>query len=230
MCDYRFDVRPDVVRRRAEHLSALCAKFGFGLTVLPGGDVHLQPELPEILSRGDVLTLGDSGRYLLLELPSHTAPMIGTLLDVLRGQGVTPVLSHPERNSALCRNPRLLADFVAQGCLVQLTAGSLTGEFGRATRRAAEEFVRRGLVHVVATDAHSARPRRSPDLTRAADRLMALGGDGLLRRLLWTNPAAIVEGMDLEGPGMANALGGASASAGAVSSEHGDGCVSSRRE
>ena len=106
-------------------------------------------------------------------------------------RGITPVITHPERNLVLSRRIHLLADLVDRGCLVQVTADSLFGCFGPGPRKAAERFLQHGLVHAVASDAHSPRERR-PRLLRAADRLAALGGEELARDLLSANPATLV--------------------------------------
>ena len=105
MGDPWYPVTCDDVRRGAKELSAACRGRGLKLDILPGGEVRLQPELAETVRAGKVLTLADTGRYLLLELPPYVAPRIEGLVFELRVSGVTPILSHPERNSELCRKP-----------------------------------------------------------------------------------------------------------------------------
>ena len=57
--------------------------------------------------------------------------------------------------------PELLAAAVRDGCLLQVTAGSLTGLFGNRVQTFAETLVRRGLVRFVASDAHGPQGRAS---------------------------------------------------------------------
>lgn len=197
MCDPRYRVTPDDVRHGVEELSAACQRRGVDLKVLPGGDVRLEPELVDTLDAGKVLTLAETGKYLLLELPLQTAPRIEGLVFELEVRGVTPILSHPERNIELWRKPHRLTEFVDRGCLVQITASSLFGSFGPAPKQAAERFLRAGLVHVVASDAHSSGGRR-PELRRAAGLLTSMMGEDTARKLLQTNPARIVQGELLE--------------------------------
>lgn len=191
MCEGRFGVRPAAVRRGVDALASACQERGLGLRLLPGADVRLVPELLEALDAGEALTVGDGGRYLLLELPFQVVPRLEQFIFDLGLRGITPVLTHPERNLMLSRRPHVLAELIDRGCLVQVTADALFGCFGPGPREAAECFLHHGLVHVVASDAHSPRERR-PRLRRAAERLAALGGDALARDLLWTNPEAIV--------------------------------------
>lgn len=197
MCDPRYEVRPEAVRRGVEELSAACHRQGLDLKILAGGDVRLVPELLDAVDKGEVLTLAETGKYLLLELPLQTAPPIKGLIFELSVRGITPILSHPERNMELWRKPRRLAEFVGQGCLVQITAASLFGAFGPPAKRAAEQFLEAGLVHVVASDAHSSSVRQ-PELRRAVDVLATMVEEEVLHDLVEINPARIVRGERVE--------------------------------
>ena len=197
MCDPRFDVSAEAVRSRVRSLSEACRRLGLNLEILPGGDVRLEPELLDAIDRNEVLTIADAGKYLLLELPLQTAPRIKGLISQLSLRGITPILSHPERNMELWRKPHRLAELVKAGCLVQITADSLFGMFGPAAKQAAEWFLRRRLVHLVASDAHSPAERR-PQLRRAAHLLTSMVGEEVAIELLQGNPAAILRGESLE--------------------------------
>ena len=193
----RFDVTSHAVRRSTEALADACRERMPQLEILPGADVRLQPMLLDMLDAGELLTLGDTGRYLLLELPPQAVPRIENLVADLAERGVTPIISHPERNPDLLRKPDRLAELVECGYLVQVTAGSLLGSFGRAAKSAAEEFIEAGLVHVAAGDAHAASGRRCPELRRAADYLVSSVGEDMARDLLNHNPARIIRGEPL---------------------------------
>jgi len=199
MGDSRFDVKPQSVRSAACQLSEACRQHGLDLEILPGGDVRLEPELLDAIDAGRALTLADTGKYLLLELPLQTAPSLGDLIPELSLRGIIPILSHPERNMELWRKPHRLAEMVEAGCLVQITAGSLFGNFTAAAKRTAERFLKMNLVHAVASDAHSALGRR-PQLRRTAAVLDSMAGEGAAARLLRENPFRIINGKSLELP------------------------------
>ncbi|MGH9399594.1 MAG: CpsB/CapC family capsule biosynthesis tyrosine phosphatase, partial [Thermoanaerobaculia bacterium] len=105
---------------------------------------------------------------------------------------VTPVVAHPERNLVFARNPERLAELVARGALAQVTAGSLLGDFGKGPMAACEEFLRRGLVHLVASDAHSL-DLRPPRLSAARDRVRRDWGREAEERLFEANPEALLK-------------------------------------
>ena len=58
---------------------------------------------PVLVQRGEVLTLADRRRHVLLELPHEQSIPLGRLLYRLQAEGVCSILSHPERNQALAR-------------------------------------------------------------------------------------------------------------------------------
>ena len=106
------------------------------------------------------LRLG-GGPYLLLECPfTETSAGFGFLIEALLDRDHLLLLAHPERCPAFQRDPRLLHQLVERGVLCQVTAGALTGTFGRTARDVAHRLVREGRAHVIASDAHDPERRR----------------------------------------------------------------------
>jgi protein-tyrosine phosphatase len=155
--------------------------------------VRIEPDLaPRILS-GHVVTLGDRRRHVLIELPHGVWFPLDRLLAELKHSGLTAILSHPERNTAILRQPRVLPLLVEQGCLLQVTAGSLTGSFGPTIEKAAVGMVQQGLVHFIATDAHNVRSR-PPLMGPAFQRVAELLGEAAAIDLCCRRPAAVAAG------------------------------------
>lgn len=140
---------------------------GVPLELLQGGEIA--PDRLPSLSEDDLkaLTLG-GGSYLLLECPFSPASGLDVMVAGLQRRGYDVLLAHPERSPSFLRSPDLLANLVERGAVAQLTAGSLIGAFGDAVRRAAHTMLERGLVHVLASDAHDER-HRPPALSQALD-------------------------------------------------------------
>lgn len=168
-------------------------RLGGSPTVLLGSEYFFGHDMAEVLAAGEpIIPLAGSG-YVLVELAAHGVPPgIEGPFYRARLAGWTPILAHPERNLAFQSHPDLLRPLVESGVRTQITAGSLTGAFGRAARRAAEEFLARGFVHLVATDGHN--PGKRPPLFRAAREVLEqLGGAGLVRALTYDNPLAVIQ-------------------------------------
>ena len=137
--------------------------------VVPGCELFFSADAIEFWERGangPLVALG-RGSHLLIEFPSYGVPSSAEFVFYeLALMGVTPVIAHPERNAELMRNPDRLEALVARGARTQITAAAPLGEMGRSAQAAAEDFYSRGLVHLVASDAHSI-DRRPPRLAAA---------------------------------------------------------------
>ncbi len=132
---------------------------GIPLQLLSGADVHMVPDIVSGLKQGRILTLAGS-RYLLLEPPHHVMPpQFDDCIFGLQSAGYVAILTHPERLSWIEPQYALIRRMVTKGLWIQLTAGSLTGRFGKRPRYWAERMLDEGLCHVIATDAHNISTR-----------------------------------------------------------------------
>ncbi len=186
----------NMIRERTEELQKTLDDNGIDLIVLPGGDVRIENGMVNKLASGEVMTLGDQYRHVLLELPHEMYIPLEKLLDELADEGLVGILSHPERNQGILENPSVLPGLVDRGCLMQVTANSLTGTFGENLKRFTEDLICQGLVHFVSTDAHSPKARR-PLLRRAFDRVAELAGWEIATDLCCRYPACIAAGEDI---------------------------------
>lgn len=183
----------EAIRLRVEELKQRLADAGVPLLVLPGADVRVDDRLVEQLVSGNVLTLGDHGRHILLELPHELYLPLESLVERLARHNFVAILSHPERNEGILRRPDVLDPLVDAGCLLQVTAGSLCGSFGEPCQRLAESLIVSGMAHVVATDGHGAKARR-PLMRRAYERAIELVGVEMAAALCCHNPALVAAG------------------------------------
>jgi protein-tyrosine phosphatase len=181
------------IRAAAAEFQRLLDEKGIPLRVLPGADVRIEPDLAEKIGSGEVVTLGDHRRHVLLELPHDVFLPLDRLLQELAAAGMVGILSHPERNRGILNQPGVLHPLVERGCLLQVTAGSLTGTFGSQVQKFASSLVEQGLVHFVATDAHSTNGR-PPALRRAFRRIVELSGEKVAADLCCRHPAAVAAG------------------------------------
>lgn len=102
------------------------------------------------------LSLDGSG-WLLLEAPFAGWPVrLPALIGDLEMRGFRVLFAHPERAEAIQHSPDRLRDLVGRGALVQANASSLTGDHGKLVAQTAKLLVRNELVHILASDAHSA--------------------------------------------------------------------------
>jgi protein-tyrosine phosphatase len=185
--------RGEDIRRLVAELQQRLNQSKTPLTILAGADVRIEPEMTAGLASGDVLTLGDHRRHVLLELPHELYLPLEPVLHDLSRRKITGVLSHPERNQGILRDPDVLASLIEDGCLLQITAGSLCGTFGSQSQQFCEWLLSQGMVHFVATDAHGPKSRR-PLMRRAFDRVVALAGEAIAIEICSHNPGQVATG------------------------------------
>jgi protein-tyrosine phosphatase len=183
----------DDIRRLTAELNERLQAEQIPLTVLPGGEARFEADLVDRIINGDVLTLGDHRRHMLVELPHDLFLPIDSLCKALVARRVSVILAHPERNQGILRQPDLLGSVVDAGCLTQITAGSLCGTLGSEMQQFSEWMVHEGLVHMVATDAHGPRTRR-PLLGRAYEKLCELADEQTAQDLCCRIPARVAAG------------------------------------
>lgn len=170
------------------------------LEILPGADVHVNINLLELLKEGKASTINDNHHYLLLELPHQSVPRnIKDLIFDLNIHGITPILTHPERNIVLQNDIDTLYDLVLRGTLIQITAHSLRGEFGLVAEKCCLELLKHNLVHVIATDAHSSTVR-PPYLSYALKKAADIINEKEALALVNSNPSAIIQGKNIPNP------------------------------
>jgi protein-tyrosine phosphatase len=183
----------DIIRQRTIALQQQLDRSQIPLRVLPGADVRIEDEMVEGLRRGDVLSLGDHRKHVLLELPHELYFPLERVLDDLGRIGMTGILSHPERNQGLLKRPEIVEPLVDAGCLMQVTASSLIGGMGPGPQQMSEWMLEQGLVHFLATDAHGPKSRR-PLMWRAFERVIELTDRETAVAICCENPGRVATG------------------------------------
>jgi len=184
----------EVVRQTVADLRNSLATEGIRLEVLPGADVRVQEDLPELIGeKGTVLTVADRRRWILLEMPGEFFFDIGPLIAKLKGMGIGSILTHPERYGWNdLEIGRALQWRRKQGMLMQVTAGSLLGNFGPVAQRWGWQWLENGLVDVIASDAHNC-DKRPPLLRDAFDAITKRLGESVAKRVMISTPRKILE-------------------------------------
>jgi protein-tyrosine phosphatase len=167
------------------------------LKIVPGSDVRLCEKTLQELDEGSVLTIGDEGKYILLELPTASVPpQSENLLAQFLKRGIVPIITHPERNMEIVRKPERYYEMIRMGCLGQVTAMSLTGGFGAEAKRVAEKLLSYRLLHIIASDAHSSNGR-PPILSQAVEAAGKIVGESEGRKMVIDCPQAVLEGLPI---------------------------------
>ena len=189
--------RGATIREHVTRMEQQLATRKIPLRVLPGADVRIEPALVRRIAGGDVLTVADRKRHVLLELPHEIYLPLERLLAELKAAGMVGILTHPERNQGILGSPGILRPLVERGCLLQVTAASLMGGFGERIRAFCEQLIRQELVSFVSSDAHGTQSR-GPGLAPAFRRVTELVGRPMAIALFRDNPARVVAGQAIQ--------------------------------
>lgn len=189
---YRYDRQEH--KSRAEELQQ---RVGNVLKIGLGCDFHLSYENIQDALLNPTRYVIDETRYLLVEFSNYSIPEQSTDSLIKLGDcGLTPIITHPERNPILRQNLQRVLDWAEQGFIVQVTGSALTGFWGERTRRAAQWLLEHQAVHVLATDAHDLQ-KRIPVLSTARDAAAETCGDEIADALVDNNPRAIISNQPL---------------------------------
>jgi len=168
---------------------------GCPVRLYSGADIRLTYELFEALEKRELPTINGS-RYFLLELPDLIPPNLEDFIFEAKIKGYVPIITHPERNYSLLSAFDKAEPIRESGALFQLTAMSITGDFGRQIRKFSLHLLKKGLVDFVATDAHST-DRRIPVLSTAYAEVSDILNDDEALRMFTENPKAVLENSEL---------------------------------
>ena len=179
------------IRQATAQLQQHLDREGIPLRLVTGADNHIIPNFVTELRSGHLLSLADT-RYVLVEPPHHVAPpRLEELFFSLLVAGYVPILTHPERLTWIQSHYQVIQRLVHAGIWMQVTAGSLTGAFGRNARYWAERMLDEGCVHILATDAHDVN-RRPPNLSQGRELAAKRVGDTEAQHLVVTRPEGVL--------------------------------------
>ncbi len=190
---------PDIIRAAVSRLSTALNQVGVELAVFPCAEVTASPDMVALWDAGQLLSVADRGGYLLVEMPHGLFVDLAPAARALRQRGVRIILAHPERQPELLHEPGAIEALIREGCLVQVSAASVTDPATPADGRALRSWVRRGCVHLIGSDGHSPRKRR-PLMGDACRQIAAWAGAGAADRICSTNGAAVLSGLPLQVP------------------------------
>lgn len=185
------------IRERVHDLQEELNRHAIPLHLFAGHEALIQPGLVEDIFAGRIATLNGS-RYLLLELWNTSwSPEIERTIFELLAHGIIPIIAHPERYRAIQKDLDLLANLQQQGVLIQVIASSFSGMQGNTARRCAEVLLKKGLVQIIASDAHGLQ-KRPPNIINGLYSMNKIIEYQSIHQSMETNPFLIIKNEALD--------------------------------
>jgi protein-tyrosine phosphatase len=193
---YPYD--PQVVAEKIATLQLALDQAGVHVKLGHGSDFHMSYDnIQEAKANPAKFSINGHG-YLLIELPDYgISRNLAETLYQLQLAGLTPILTHPERNATLQADDQRMAEWMRGGLLVQVTASSVTGQMGKTAQRVAHRLLENRWVHFLATDAHNLTSR-PPKMREAHDFVAEKYGPEYAHALCVGNPLAAFMGKPLQ--------------------------------
>jgi protein-tyrosine phosphatase len=194
-----FHVPGPLAKTKLAEVRAAVAAAKIPVEIVLAGEIHWSSDIAAQLDSGELLPYCEDHRYILFELPaSHVPHATREVMWKLQLAGVFPVLAHPERNLDFERDPDLVHQYRDAGVPCQITAMSLTGDFGRKAKKLAERWLAEGSIDLIASDGHGTRSRR-PTLDDAARIVRKQAGETVEDWLTVEVPRRILAGEPVVG-------------------------------
>jgi len=196
--DLTNEVQSERFFKRHNRLKQLISEHQIPLKLSLGSELFFGPGI-ETLLETPWATFENKRKYLLFELPLYEMPKeVEHFIFERHLEGITPILAHPERYSYLHRRPEKLVAWHHQGCLMQINAGSIIGQFGERVASVAKRMLKAGMVQFVASDAHDPEYRNYQALDLASMQMQEFLSDEEIAELVFENPRRAIEGTPIE--------------------------------
>ena len=195
--NHHYSYEPKLVADKVAELERRLAREGVALTLGRGADFHLTYDnIQSAIAEPARYSINGLG-YLMVEIADYGLPQgLTETFYQMQLAGLTPVLTHPERNPTLQQDPARMMEWLRGGLLVQITAGSVLGHMGRRAKTMAHELLEKRWVHFLATDAHNVISR-PPRMRAAHDEIAKRYGQDYAHLLCVSNPLAAFQGKPL---------------------------------
>lgn len=155
----QYDVSAEKATQQLKTLSQLLITEKIPLTLHAGQEIRLHETIVENLKNGSLLTLAGSP-YVLVELPSQTVPSYTVrIIEQLVAEGLLPIIAHPERNRAIAEKPERLQRLIRHGAAAQITAGSVSGHFGKGIQDLSFRLLEANCIQTYGSDVHNMQTR-----------------------------------------------------------------------
>ena len=176
MSDY-FKNTPEIILDGLDKVKSAVKKEGINITLEAAAEYYLDENFLQKVKNEKMLTINN--KYLLFEISYINPPdnLLGVIFE-MNVHNYTPLLAHPERYNYWCNKFDEYKKIKEAGVLFQININSLSGYYGKESKKTAERLIDENMVDFIGSDLHGHRHMDS--LSRIVNekyfwKLMALG-------------------------------------------------------
>ncbi len=189
----RWNVQGDSIRVAVNELRQKIADARIQLEVHAAAEVMACPDLLTRWKMGKLVSLGDHGRHLLVEMPHGVFVDLRSTVRQFTQIGVRIILAHPELYPELLHEPGTIEELIHLGCLVQISTKSVTNPETKEDSKALRDWIRRGCVHFLGSDGHSPR-KRQPLVIAAYKKIVDWTNESMAKDICFQNGLRVLKG------------------------------------
>lgn len=193
------DNSPDRIKEAAARLAEALQAADIPLKTYPCAEVMVGVDTLDRFGKGELLTVGDNRRYILIEMPHGLCVEVKWLVEEFLDRGVRPILGHAERSPELLHDPGRVEALISVGCLIQVSSKSITNPATKEDAVALKSWFKRRCVHLLGSDGHSVR-RRPPNLGEAFHQVCRWVDPPTAEAIGSKNGIALLEGRPIQVP------------------------------
>jgi len=156
----KYNNEREAVLAGVKRLNKLAEEHQLAIKIIPGQEIRLYGEIEADYQSQKIVPIGNNTRYILIEFSNRHVPRYAERLFYdIQLQGLKPIIVHPERNAEIMENTEKLMKLIEKGALVQITAASVMGRFGKKIQKFTHQLIEANAVHIIASDAHNISTR-----------------------------------------------------------------------
>lgn len=186
---------------KRKHLIALQKNLiqrNINCNIYLGNEIYICSNIDKYIIEDKIYSINNT-KYLLIELPfENEISSIDDYLFKLRSKGYIIIIAHPERYYYFQNAPDRLKEYIDMGILFQCNYGSITGRYGKSAKKTIKTFLKKGYVHLLATDVHSPKSSFFEDFPKIIKKITKIVGAEKVKDLTYNNAYKILSNIKLD--------------------------------
>ena len=162
-----------------------------------GNEIFVDENIKELIKKDEVSTINNS-RYVFIELPRNDSiNKIEDIIFSLKSKGLVPIIAHPERYMIFKSDYDLLYDFIDRGVLFQVNFESISGKYGKDSKKLAKYILKHNLATLLGGDVHHDTSIFFDKFNKNKKKIVKLVKEDKFNELISINPKKILNNESL---------------------------------